>query len=300
MQSSKEKVLITGGSGFVGMNLMPRLSQSYDVLAIGTTASPPPIASKRIDLTRTDFSFLKNLSPDYVVHLAGYSSPQLSSDHTNTMQLNGAITVQFLEALRKKNVKKFIFMSTALLYADSEVPVSEDSPLNRTRNAYCASKALAEDACMKLMEKGFPITIFRASNMYGPHQRWKDRPTLIPQIIVQAIRERRITILNTTPIRDWLYVDDACDAIMKALTSPATGIFNLGSGKGVSVGDIVSLIQKMSPCTVTNLQKKVNGPKMVVCDIHKITEETGWKPTTVLKDGLRKTYKHYLDFSSQE
>jgi len=138
-----------------------------------------------------------------------------------------------------------------------------------------------------------PILVFRLSNIYGPYQDWKTMPNLLPQIISQAFINKKIEVWNFDPIRDYIYVGDVVEAIIKALHSDKTGVFNLGTGVGTCVGEVVTKIANLTDAKVTSLNKPVSGPTRVICNINKIKSKLGWEPSITLDEGIKKTINYY-------
>ncbi|MEK6868361.1 MAG: NAD(P)-dependent oxidoreductase, partial [Nanoarchaeota archaeon] len=175
-----------------------------------------------------------------------------------------------------------------------QVPIKEDSKLDIFHNNYSFTKGICEQISEYFIKKyDMPIFIFRLSNIYGPYQDWKINPNLLPQVISQAIINKKIEIWNLDPIRDYIYVDDVVEAIIKALHSDTTGIFNLGTGIGTSVREIITKIANLTNVEVNSLNKPVSGPIRIICDINKIKNELGWRPRIILDEGIKRTVDHY-------
>lgn len=298
MDMSGKGVLVTGGSGFIGKNLIERLlSEGAKVISISRGKDTSGVQTINADLTKTDFSFIDSLDFDYAVHLAGFSSPRRSINEQATLELNAVATDRLFYKLMQKGIKKAVFMSSCTVYSSSDEDLREDSPLEQKPGIYVKSKLLAEESCRKFQEKGFPLVIFRLSNAYGPHQQWKkeDTPTLIPQIISDVLINKSIEVYNGSPVRDYVYVDDVSEAIVLALKSNAIGTFNLGTGVGTSVAEIANEISGLVAAPLTFLNKEVSGPNRIVLDISKIKSVFGWTSYHSIKDGLRRTLNYYQE-----
>jgi nucleoside-diphosphate-sugar epimerase len=291
-----KRVLVTGGSGFIGTNLILGLrKKGYEVVNLDRVKSALDVRSIVADITDTDFSFLDNEEFDYVVHLAALSSPQRCADAKEAYEINVKGTLRFFEKLREKRVKKIIFMSSVVVYSASAIsPVAEDGLLDIKQSTYSHTKGMDEKICQEFIDKHkLPILTFRLSNIYGPYQQWRELPTLVPQIISQAILQKRIEIWNREPIRDWIYVGDVVEAVIKGLESGYVGIMNLASGVGAPVGEVVEIVSRLSGAEIKDLNKEVSGQKKMICDISRIKKELGWRPKTSLKEGIIKTYNYY-------
>jgi len=290
-----KKILITGGTGFIGIHLINKLKKSgVEIINISHHKKIDDVENINVDLKKTDFSFLDNLDFDYVIHLAAFSSPKRSKNKEETIELNVNATRRFLEKVGERKVKKIIFLSSALVYAESNNLIKEEDSLNKNLiDIYTKSKILGEKICLDLKEKGLPILIFRLSNGYGPGQQWEGDSTLIPQLISQAILNNKISLFNRRQIRDYIYIDDIVDAIIRALNTSFSGVLNLGTGKGTSSGDIAERIFKLTGTEIENLNYKIIGPEKIILDISKINEVLNWRPKIRIEEGLNKTIKYY-------
>ncbi|MDP2750640.1 MAG: NAD(P)-dependent oxidoreductase [Nanoarchaeota archaeon] len=295
-----KKILITGGSGFIGTNLSIYLSKKgAKITNVGI--GEPQIKIKNTknideDLTKSDFWFLKD-DFDYVIHLAALSNPKMCENKKKAFEVNVEMTEKFFQKLHenivKKRLKKIVFMSTVLVYSkDNAIPIKEDGKLDIEKNAYAKTKGIDEELCKRYINKGLPIVVFRLSNIYGPYQLWQGNANLVPQLMRSAILYKKMEIKTGVPVRDWIYAEDAAEAIALSLESDFSGIMNLGTGKGVNVKKITKLIKNYSGAEITDL-KQNNDSINIICDISKIKKVLKWKPKTSIETGLQKTFKYY-------
>ncbi len=295
-----KKVLVTGGSGFLGSNLIPALlARGAKITNVskgaGQDKETPNLRTLDIDLTSSDFSFLDE-GFDYVIHLAALSNPRLCADREEAIRNNVDLTKVFFQKLLDAKVKKVLFPSTITLYSNNaKSPVSEDAELDISQNNYTYTKGLDEQLCLEFQKKGLPITVLRLANVYGPYQAYKPFPNLIPQLIYQALVENKLVVWNESPIRDWLYVSDVVNAMLSALEASFTGVLNIGTGKGASVGEIVALVKSATGAAVHFEGKPVTGPTNMICDISRAKQALNWCPRTNIKDGLTKTIAYYQE-----
>ena len=291
-----KRILITGGSGFIGTNLIKRLlEQKHEVINVDKEDSPLGIKTVKIDLADTDFSFLDGLEFDYVVHLAALSNPRMCADMDAAFETNVNAMFKMFSKLAKRKLKKAIFMSSIVVYSDNaKLPINELSELDIYHDNYCFTKGLCEDICELFRRKEkMPIITFRLSNIYGPHQGTVKFPNLVPQLMLQAMQKKKLEVWNKDPIRDWVYVKDAVEAIIAALDSDYNGTMNLGTGIGTSVGDVAKTLSEISGAELGFLNKPASPPLKVVCDISRIKKELNWSPKTSVKEGIRETYEYY-------
>jgi UDP-glucose 4-epimerase len=109
----------------------------------------------------------------------------------------------------------------------------------------------------------------------------------------QAIQDKKIEVWNSTPVRDFVYVQDACEAFLKSLDSKYNGIINIASGIGTSVGEVCQEISKRTGAPIIDLGKQTSGPSHVVCDTGKAKLHLDWQAQTSLYDGIAKSIEYY-------
>jgi UDP-glucose 4-epimerase len=293
---TKKWILVTGGSGFIGTNLVVELEkQGFKIVNLSAHDPIIPVKTIKLDLVNDDLSVLDEYKFDYVVHLAAVSTIKLSEgNEEETIKLNVEGTKKLLEYFKDKNLKKFIFMSSMTVYQEVDIEMTEDleALVDKNSNAYSYSKLLAEQECQKFADE-MPILIFRLANAYGPYQRVGKTPNLIPQIIWQALNKKEIEIYNGDFARDFIYVSDITDVVLKGLKSKFAGTLNLGTGMPTKVAKIAELVAKKTGVKVHDLKRKIKAPLELVPNIILIKETLKWAPKISLKDGLEKTIKYY-------
>lgn len=287
------KLLIIGGSGFVGRSLIKHLSDTYDITSVSKVSRVDGVHNKLIDLNKTNFSFTKDY--DYIVYLGTTSSPKEAERKPNeSFKTNVENIHRFLEASRKYMPKKIILLSSAVLYSSDNKSFSEEDKIDPFISIYNFSKYNLELLATFYREKyELPVTVFRLSNTYGPGQLNNRAPYLIPGLFDQAIKVGRMKIWNITPIRDWVYVDDVAEIIGKELEMESGGLFNLGTGKGSSVEQIAEIIKKLTGAEYINLNRPVSPPYKIVCDVRKLKKRLGYIPMVGIDEGLKESYRYY-------
>ncbi len=290
------KILVTGGSGFIGTNLIKKLlEQKKEVINVDKVDSKLDVETKKIDLTKTDFSFLDEIDFDYVIHLAALTNPRMCADAKSAFETNVEATFNLFNKLTQKKVKKIIFMSSIVVYTnDPKLPIKENSELDIYHDNYSFTKGVCENICEQFRQKySLPILTFRLSNVYGPYQSTEIFPNLVPQLMLDIIHKNKMEVWNKVPVRDWIFVEDAADAIIAALDSPFNGTMNLGTGVGTSVGEVSEILAQISGAKLEFLDKKPSPPLKVICDVSRIKKELNWSAKTKVRDGLKQTYKYY-------
>ncbi len=294
----KKRILITGGSGFIGTNLILALQKKrFDILNVDLVPNPHlEVETLLLDLNKSDLSFIDK-SFDTVIHLAALSNARLCANIVDSTETNVFLTVRMLESSRLVKIRKFIYMSSIVVYSnDNPIPLREDAKLDYFHDNYSLTKGLAEENAQYFLDRlGTPVLIFRLSNVYRPYQSWEGPANLVPQICKQALLEGKIEIWSTKPKRDWLCIDDAMEAVVRAIDSDVTGLMNIGTGVSRSVGDLVNIVSRETGVPVIALDKKVLGPSNICCDISRLKEALNYVPATSLEEGLAKTVKYYRD-----
>lgn len=289
-----KSVLVTGASGFIGGYLTDALMNAgAHVSALSVTGGKEgKIRWLKGDIT--DPESLKGLCEGIhvVYHLAAISNVVKSIESpTLTVSTNTVGTMNLLEEARNSNVKKFIYISSAHVYgAPKYVPVDESHAV-APREPYAASKIAAEMIVQAYGNAyGIGHAIVRPFNVFGAGQ---DESFLIPGVIMQAIRDRRIKVGNTDPTRDFLYVKDCVGGFL-AVGDRGAGIYNIGSGNETAIKLIVEQIRDLIDTKIEIISDEsrmrvgnVEIPRMMA-DISKISS-LGWKPRFSLKEGLAET-----------
>ena len=282
------KTILFGGSGFLGPVI---LKKNPDIISIGRTKPPLEIKNEHIHLKSLDnLQSLDSIEFDKVIFLIGSSNHhEINKSITMGLDYNLYPTKKILNYLSKRKIKKFISFSSILLYDVNKIklPVDEKQDINPFVNDYVFSKYLSEEV-VKFFYNKVPSIIIRLSNVYGYTRLI--RPDFVPALIQKSLSDKEIKIWSDKPKRDFIYSEDASDAIIKLLDSDYTGILNLGTGTMSSCSEIVSIIEKLSGKKVISEDKKVWGPMEFNSDITLLRKLTNWKPKHSLEEGLEKTY----------
>ncbi|MFA5862234.1 MAG: GDP-mannose 4,6-dehydratase [Candidatus Thermoplasmatota archaeon] len=277
------RALVTGATGFLGHHLVARLGQSAEVHALQGDV-------------RTAASYEALPSVDVIYHLAGLVSiPQSVADPATVWSVNVDGTFRLLDWARARAPQaRIVLASSAHVYGRAECsPINETHPL-RPVTPYGASKMAAEALGMSHHATyGLDIVTVRPFNIYGPRQA---RGSLIPDVLHQIHEGKELRLGDPRPIRDFTYVEDAAEFLWRSGTVPGIGgeTFNLGSGTGHSVADVVALARKASgsylePIYDTSRFRSVDLLELVV-DNRRARERLGWTPTVPLDKGLQKTW----------
>lgn len=271
-------ILVTGSSGFIGRKIIEKLPKS---LVITDT-----INSKRIDLRNIN-EVLKIDSVDTVIHLGGKTpSKKLKSKDFFENNLFG--TLNILEYCIMKKVKKLIYVSSYVYGNPENSPINEDHPV-KPHNAYSKSKFLGEQLCKLYCDKSdLKVIILRPFNIFGKSM---NDGFLLTNLINATKTKEKITIVNRNSKRDFLYIDDFVDLILKVKDYDSKfEIFNVGTGISFSFDEIIKKIEKITSKKI-NLEYLTDEKifiKDIRADISKIKKQLNWKPKIEFDNGLKK------------
>tara|TARA_B100000700_G_scaffold322997_1_gene425844 strand:- start:550 stop:1422 length:873 start_codon:yes stop_codon:yes gene_type:complete len=283
------KTVLFGGSGFFGPVL---LSKDKNIISVGRTKPPKEIKNQHIHINSLDdLGVLDEIKFDKVIFLIGSSNHhEINLKSTMGIDFNVYPMIKIMSYLKKKNIKKFICFTTILLYDQKKMtlPVDESQSINPYINDYVFSKYLSEQI-VKLYEKYVPSIVVRLSNIYG-YTKLR-RPDLVPTIMQDIFNKEKISIWSDLPKRDFIFTEDAADAVLKLIDTDFTGTINLGSGKMSSIKKITEIIESLSGKKIISQKKEVSGPLEFTTDISKVKKITGWRPKFSLEDGLKKTFE---------
>lgn len=307
------KVLVTGGSGFIGSHLIPKLlEKGYDVYSLERYVTGRYVLGAHGHLTKTVFGDLRDTSairklireiqPDAVIHLAAISAVAYSYEHPNeVLETNFLGTVNLAEACLREvpHFKHFLFAGTSEEYGNQEkFPIKENAELH-PNSPYAVSKVAADKYLQYLYDAyEFPITILRNFNTYG---RKDNTHFVVERTIVQMLKENVVRLGDPTPVRDFLYVDDHVNSYMTCLgNEKAIGeIFNFSTGYGTSIEQLVNLIKELTDykgeIVWNTIPKRPLDITKLVGDFSKAKNLLGWKPKYTLKEGLELTIKYWKE-----
>lgn len=272
----KSEILVTGATGFLGGHLVPALeSRGYAVRAHSSRDGDIVACALPIE------------GVEHVFHLAGKSFvPDSWTNPQAFYQVNLMGTLNVLEHCRRYGTPLTLISSYVYGHPQRQ-PIAEDHP-REAFNPYAQSKIFAEDlARFYEMHFGLRVVIVRPFNLYGPGQK---APFLIPVIVGQALDPATsvIRLKDSRPRRDYLYITDAIEFLLATKSKEATGIYNLGSGESVSVGEVAELISEAAGTNKPIVSDDQPRPQEIMdlrADISRAAQ-LGWRPTTTLANGI--------------
>lgn len=291
------KIIITGASGFVGTNLVKHLKKkSHHVTAIcDYTCEAGDMADYAyytglIGLKNKD---IRSWKADAIVHLAA-NNDTLSNNFDQMMRHNFTSSKNMFKIARKLRCSHFIYASSMAVYGNE---INTEDPLN----TYATSKLMFDNYMKsKLQNENIKIIGLRLCNVYGPHETNKGRRmSYLGQMLRNMILNKKIKLFEEIDVkRDWVYVDDVCEAISKGLNSNASGIFNIGSGNTIS---FIDLFNKLA--AVTGYDKKPELIKNKHRDSYQSIESNditpaknsiGYNPKYDFDKGIEKYYSEII------
>jgi nucleoside-diphosphate-sugar epimerase len=274
-----ERVLVGGGSGFLGGALVSRLSRE---------GSPHVGVSRSTGVDLTCWDQVEALGGfDVIVNTAGRASVPASYQDPRGFQRENFLTTLNLLELARRTGARFVHAGSYVYGAPRYLPIDEAHPL-AAQNPYGASKLLAERLCSDYhRDFGVPVTVLRIFNAYGPGQR---REFLVPTIL-EGMRAGRVELADARPRRDFVHLDDVVDAFVRGIAWRHAGCeaINVGSGRSTSVAELVEIAVRASGRDVRVHIRDAARPTEIadtVADVRKAAATLGWSPRVDLESGI--------------
>ena len=300
--NTKKKILIVGGTGFIGYHLAKKsLKKGWQVTSISSRPPKKIRYLKQVEYIRCSITNKKLLKKsisqpfDYVVNLGGYV------DHSNkkkTFKSHYDGCKNLAEIFLKKPPLSFVQIGSSLEYGTANSPQKENFKCNlrSIKSIYGKAKLLSSKYMIDLFEKkNFPSIVLRLYLVYGPKQ---DANRFLPITILGCIKNKKFPCSAGNQIRDFVYVDDAVEAMIKSLTNKnARGhIINIGSGKPRIIKSVIEKVKKISkggyPQYGLFKQRKSEIPKLYP-SVEKAKNKINWRQRISFEKGLKKTINSY-------
>jgi len=295
-------VCVTGAAGFLGSHLCRALVLrdakviALDNFTIGDRGKLREIED-RVEVVTGDTRNVDSLKEhimrsQIVFHLAAIDNRKTcEKDFPLAFDVNTRGTANVLSLC--SNVERVVFTSSTMVYGEPKyLPIDEKHPLDGY-DPYAVSKIAAEHLFKAYhFIQYLPFTIVRNSNTFGPGQ---GRDYLIPSLIIEGLTRKQIEVWTPGVLRDFQYVDNCIDALIKIAESESTlgETVNLGSGQGITTGEFTDIICKYLGATWVDMKKPPPVSSRLVSDISKVKALTCWKPKVSLEEGLQRTIEHY-------
>ena len=310
-----EKVLITGGTGFIGSHLISALyDSSFSMYSLERYVTGRYVLGERRKV-KTVFGDLRDaftvkkivqeVQPDFVVHVAAISPVAYSFEHPNeVIEANFLGTVNLAEACLRKvpHFRQFLFASTSETYGwNNGQPLTEDSP-QHPNSPYSVSKLSCEKYLLYLNKAyDFPVTILRNFNTYG---RKRNAHFVVERTITQMLQKDQVKLGDPTPIRDFEYLCDHVNSYVTCLNnSQAIGeVFNFCTGKGTSIEELVNLIADLTDYDGSiewyTIPERPLEIEILVGSYEKAKKVLDWEPKYDLATGLKECVQYWKSILS--
>ena len=299
---TKSSILLIGGSGFLGTALAEGLSRRgwqvgiYDRL-------PPRSLKGNVETFIGELSepaLIQRALARYprVVYLAQAAATAPVADRLlSTFTRNLEIFLRILDEATRANVQEFtLFSSGGAVYGEpKQLPVREDDPKHPMSPYGVLKMTMEMYLAMVAASTGFRHLCLRPSNPYGPGQNFEGAQGLVAISMARIARGQPLLMLGDgSAIKDYVYIDDFVDAVIRLLdVSETSGPFNIGSGQGRSVQEVIHLVAKTvgKNAILESKPMQAGDVQSSVLAIDRITSLAGWKPTTAFEEGLAATWR---------
>ena len=311
----KKKILITGAFGFIGSHLAELfVRKGFEVIAFDRYNSNNNWGWLEHSKFKNEIEVVLGDIRDYdsvskaiekckvVLHLAALIGiPYSYVSPTAYYKTNVEGTLNVLEASKNLNVEQTIITSTSETYGSAQyIPIDEKHPMV-AQSPYAASKIAADQLSISYYKAfNLPVKIIRPFNTYGSRQSLR---AIIPTIISQSILEKKqVNVGNISPSRDFLHVNDTCNAFLQIYKNKDLygKIVNVGSGKEISIKNLIEKIISKSTSKKIQIKKdkkrvrpKKSEVNRLLANIKLLKAKTNWKQTISINDGLDETIKWY-------
>ena len=328
------RILITGGAGFIGSHITKLLlNEGHEVMVFDNSAgnlerlenviaSVAKQSSSELEIAaspaswrtpRNDNSGMTLLNGDIkdsealekalggvdaVIHMASLIEVSESVKYPLKFAENNIMgSINLLEAMKEKGVKRIIFSSSATVYGEPKtLPLTEGMPLD-SANPYAASKIAVEQFLSAYHKNhGFDVTILRYFNPYGPGEEHEPETHAIPNFIKNGLDKKPVPLYwKGEQTRDFIYIEDLAKAHTVVLDQSGFNIFNVGTEQGVRIIDVINKLSDILGYTleVEDLGDRPGDVRSNYASSQKLKESTGWSAQTDLNEGLRKTVEWF-------
>ncbi len=300
------KILVTGGSGFVGMNLIPKLKSVGHEVVAPTREEYDLLEQEQIRKLFADYT------PDAVIHLAGHVGGILANKTYpgEFIYKNLGMNTIFLEEARLKGVKRLIYPFGGCSYGKSSSnPIKENTLFtglpDENSMFYSLSKAIGHMQIVAYRKQyGVDWVSIVPGNIFGPYDNFSEKNShVIPGLIrrfhfAKERGDKKVEVWGSgTPIRDFIYIEDVADAIVIALDRHHEELpINISSGKGVSIKETVETVKEVVGFEGELVwdKTKPDGHPIKIFDVTRMKEILEFEPKVTLKDGIKMTYDWFI------
>ena len=299
-----KRVLLTGGTGFVGANLARRLLRDGHAVHLLVR---PQHAAWRLDGIQADVhlhtvpladeaaldTLVRQVRPEWVFHLAAHGAYSWQTDRQRIVQTNLVETMNLVEACLGVGFEAFVNTGSSSEYGFKDHAPSETEWLE-PNSLYAVTKASATLYCRYTAQRhGVHLPTLRLYSVYGPYE---EPGRLVPTLIVRGLRGELPPLVDPSIARDYVYADDVADAYVRAAQQP-TGepgaVYNVGTGVQTTLREVVAVAREALGITAEpawgSMPSRQWDTSVWVADASKIRAELGWRPEHTFQHGFRST-----------
>ena len=307
----KKKILIVGGSGFIGTNILKQIDKNKNKVISTYFKNKNFFRVKKVnyfkgDLTKLNFCAKITKSVDTVVMCAAVSSGAMVIQKNPLFHVddNVKMNLNILKASSQNKVKKFIFISSNTVYPVNRKPMREHDVNFTLFHKYFNvgwMKIFSEKLC-EMYKKKMNITIIRPGNIYGPHDKFDPvKSKVIPSFIRKFSKKKTIEIWgNGNDVKDFIYVEDFVNILLKIINKPFNFIIlNVATGKSINLKKIITILSKKFKIKKNKIKFNFNKPTMIPVrkiNVAKLKRLVNFKLQFSLEEGIYKTIKYYQNY----
>lgn len=308
-----KKILVTGGAGFVGTNLILKLLEKGAKVRATIHKKPPQIKDKKVDFIKADLTkkadcqkVVKDI--DFVFMCAAVTSGAAVIEKTPLVHVTPNVIMNslMLEAAHQSGVKKFLFISSNTVYPLTDFPVKENDVNYNLYDKYFPvawMKIFTEKMCQMYAEKiknPMQTVVVRPGNIYGPYDDFEWETSHVIPALIRKVVERHDPLEvwgDGKDIKDFIYVEDLAEGLLTAMEKMDTfQPLNIGGGKPISIRHVLKAILDAENFKKPNIMFNSSKPTMIpirLINISKSKKTLGFIPKTSLEEGIKKTVKWY-------
>jgi UDP-glucose 4-epimerase len=295
----KKKILIAGGTGFIGYHVSKRfVNLGFDVTSLSSKQPSKKRFINKVNYLICDLTNKKKISKaiiedfEIIINLSGYV------DHSNkkkTFKTHYYGCKNLANIFLNKKIKCFIQLGSSMEYGNILPPHFEKN-ICKPRTSYALAKYKSTKYLKYLnLKYKFPVVVLRLYQAYGPKQEIN---RLVPIVINSCLKSKTFPCTKGDQLRDFLYIDDLVNLMVKIIKKKDINyqIFNVGSGKSIKIKSLINLIKKMSKKGQPQFGKikmRKEEPLELFPNINKVKKYFNWKPKITIEKGIRKTITSY-------
>ena len=321
-----ETILITGCSGFIGYHLTKKLLDNYNIIGIDNLNDYYDInlkmnrlknlKHKNFKFIKCDISNRKELDKEFnenkidiVINLAAQAGVRYSIENPDVyINTNIIGFYNILENIKKHKINHLIYASSSSVYGNNELPFKENNSTDNPISLYAATKKTNEILAQTYSNLyNIKCTGLRFFTVYGPY----GRPDMAYfDFTKKIINKEKIRVFNNgESLRDFTYIDDIVEGIVKTLDKPKTKIYNIGSSNPIKLLDFINILKETLinnnliedyDLNIELLTKQLGDVDNTYADITELKKDFNYEPNTSIKDGLDKFIKWYKEYYKED